>query len=176
MIHKSLVVLGVMFIVMSCQQEMSLQSYLVEKENDSSFISASLSSNLIFQNLDTLSTELNTSLRKIKKVNLLALSKNKGGDNLANENDQLNAVLSNSEYDILMQFNSSDRIAKLLYGGEDSNINDLILYGFDDQKGLLLLIMHGEDMNATDLYNISQSAQQLNFDALPSGFETILGE
>lgn len=171
---KCLTLLGFVVLFLSCKDEVSLQNYLVEKENNSDFISASLPSSLIFQNLDSLSTELNASLQKIKKINLLALTKTKAGGLLSDENRQLNKILANSDYENLMNFKADGRAAKLLYEGDDKQIDELIFYGFDAEMGLLFLRMHGEDLKATDLYNISQSAQQLDLNTLVPGFDTIL--
>jgi hypothetical protein len=170
---KLICLLSCIFIVGACNDKKSLQEYFVEKENSAQFISASLPTGTLFQNLDSLSAEQNNSLKKIEKINLLALSKNKDSVLLQKERRDLKLILNQPDYEPLISFSSGNREAKLLYVGTENEIDELIFFGFDSELGLLLLRMRGNDVNASDIYQISQSAQSLNINALPQDFGNI---
>ncbi|MFD0931023.1 DUF4252 domain-containing protein [Psychroflexus salinarum] len=161
--------------LVACNSKPSLQEYLVEKENSTEFISASLPTNILFQNLDSLSSKEKSSLQKIEKINLLALTKSKGAPILVRERANIKTILNQSNYEPLLNFSSGGREARLLYAGNDSEIDELIFFGFDSEMGLLLLRMRGNDVEASDIYQITQSAQKLNMNALPGGFGNLIG-
>jgi hypothetical protein len=52
--------------LLACNSNPSLQKYLVEKESNPEFISASLSMDLLIQNLDSLSLDEKESIQKIE--------------------------------------------------------------------------------------------------------------
>lgn len=170
-----LYLLSCILIFGACNDKKSLQEYLVEKENSKQFISASIPAGNLFKNLDSLSNEQSKSLKKIEKINLLALSKPKDSILLEKERVDLKMILSQPDYEPLISFSSGSREAKLLYEGTENEINELIFFGYDSELGLLLLRMRGNDVNASDIYQISQSAQSFNMNALPQGFGNVFG-
>lgn len=162
--------------LVACNTEPSLQEYLVEKENSAEFISASLPTNLLFQNLDSLSPEESSSLRKIEKINLLALTNKKGKTMLEEERLKLKSVLDQPAYESLLDFSSSGREAQLLFVGSDEHIDELIFFGYDSEMGMLLLRMRGSEVNANDIYQITQTAQRMDMNALSGDFGDLLGD
>lgn len=173
---KIVIVLIGIFTLFACNNEKSLQEYLVEKESSTEFITASLPTSLLFQNLDNLTSEQNESLKKIEKINILGLSRSKGSSILDQERIALATILKQPEYQSLLNFSNGSREAKLLYVGTENKIEELIFFGFDSDMGLLLLRMRGNNVKANDIYQITQSAQQLNMAALPGGLGNLLGE
>lgn len=172
---KLLSALVVSILLVSCNSEQSLQEYLVERDNSSDFISASIPTNLIFQNMDSLSSEEKESLQKIEKINLLALTKKKGSAILEEEREALRSILAQTEFESLINFNGGDREAKFVYSGTEDKIDELVFFGFDAERGLLLLRMRGNDVNANDIYQITQSAKQFDMNGLPGGLEDLVG-
>lgn len=162
--------------LIACNSKPSLQEYLVEKENSDEFISASIPTSILFQNLDSLSSDEKKSLQKIEKINLLALTKKKGKSILEEERIKLKSVIDQPDYESLVNFSSGNREARLLFVGSDGKIDELIFFGYDSDIGLLLLRMRGSDVDANDIYQISQSAQRLNMDSLPGGFGELIGD
>lgn len=162
--------------LVACNTEPSLQEYLVEKEKSVEFISASVPTNLFFQNFDSLSSEEMKSLKKIEKINVLALTKKKGESILEEERKELKAVLTQPEYESLINFNSGGREAHLMFVGTEDEIDEIIFFGYDSEMGFLLLRMLGSDVNANDIYQITQTAQQMDMNALTGGFGGLLEE
>ena len=168
--------MAILVTCLACDSKKSLQEYLVEKENSTEFISASLPTSLLFQNLDTLSSKQNQSLRKIEKINLLALTESKGKALLEKERTELKSVLNQPSYESLLNFNSGGKEAKLLFVGSENEIDELIFFGYDSEMGMLLLRMRGNDVNADDIYQITQSAQQMDVNMLSGVFGDLVGE
>lgn len=162
--------------LVACNTEPSLQEYLVEKENSTDFISASIPTNILFQNLDNLSSEEKSSLQKIEKINLLALTKAKGETILEEERLELRNILNQSGYESLINFNGGDREARFVFAGSEQKIDELIFFGFDSEMGLLLLRMRGSDVDVNDIYQITQSAQQFDMNSLPNGLGDLIGD
>ncbi|SDG57054.1 protein of unknown function [Psychroflexus sediminis] len=162
--------------LLACNTKPSLQEYLVKKENSTAFITASLPTSLLFQNLDSLSSKEQTSLQKIEKINLLALTKSKGEPILEKERSELRTILDQPDYESIINFSSGGREARLVFLGTEEQIDELIFFGYDAEMGLLLLRMRGSDVNVNDIVQISQSAQRLDMNSLPGGFGDLLGD
>jgi plasmid maintenance system killer protein len=169
----SLILAGIF--LTACNSEPSLQRYMVDRENSSEFISASLSTDLLLQNLTNLNSEEKDSFGKIQKINVLALRSSEDPSHLEKERKELKSILTNNDYESLFNFNNGDDEARLLLLGTEDHIKELVFFGFDSKKGMLLLRMRGNDVNANDIYQITQSAQKLNMGSLPNGLEELIG-
>jgi hypothetical protein len=163
-------IMGVVILstLLACNSKPSLQKYLVEKESSSEFVSASLSMDLLIQNLDSLSLEEKESVQKIEKINVLAFLKEKGESTLEVERTLLRSILNQTEYKSLINFNGADREAKFLYSGYKEDIKEIIFFGYDVKVGMLLLRMRGSDIEPNDIFKISQMGDQLNLGAISS--------
>lgn len=161
-------------LLIACNHKPSLQEYFVEKENSSDFISASLPTSIIFQNLDSLSSKEQVSLRKIEKINLLALTKSKGQAILEEERNSLKAILSDQKYEPLLNFSGGTREAHFHYVGTESKVDELIFFGYDSEMGLMLLRMRGNEIDANDIYKITQTAQHMDYKSLSGTFGNVL--
>jgi hypothetical protein len=173
---KILQILILAIAVVACNSEPSLQEYMVEKENSEDFISVSIPTNILFQNLDSLPDENTESLRKIEKINVLALTKKRDSANLESERNQLRSILNTKKYESLINFKAGDKEARFAYSGSEDKIEDLIFFGFDSSMGLILLRMRGNEVSANDLYKIAQSAEQFNMSAITGQFGDLLGD
>jgi hypothetical protein len=159
--------------LLACNSNPSLQKYLVEKESNPEFISASLSMDLLIQNLDSLSLDEKESIQKIEKINVLALLKDKGESKLEAERTTLRSILNQTEYKSLINFNGADREAKFLYSGNEEDIKEIVFFGYDVKMGMLLLRMRGSNIKPNDIFKITQMGDQLNLGAI-SGFEGLM--
>ncbi|WP_033408452.1 DUF4252 domain-containing protein [Psychroflexus tropicus] len=160
----------------SCNSNPSLQEYMVEKENSEDFISASIPTNILFQNLEGISDEKSESLRKIEKINILALTSKKDSTKLETERSELRSILNNDTYESLINFKGGEREARFAFSGSEDKIDELIFFGYDSNMGLILLRMRGNEVNVNDIYKIAQSADQFNMSALPGQFGDLLGD
>ena len=167
-----LILLGIVLSLISCDSKPSLQKYLVDKEDKKEFITASLSGNLIFQNLDSLSVQGKSSLDKIEKINVLALTKSKGDSIMESERTMLSSILQTGNYKALMNVNSAGRQVNFVFSGEEDAIDELIFFGYDSDMGMLLLRMRGDQIGANDLFEYTKIAQNMDAENISdlSGF------
>jgi len=63
-----------------------------------------------------------------------------------------------------------------MFVGAEDHIRELVFYGYDFSKGMLLLRLHAKDLKADDLYRITQSTQKLNMTDLSNNFGNFLGK
>ena len=72
-----------------------------------------------------------------------------------------------------MKYGGGTRKAALYFTGEDDAIDELIVYGYDDSKGLGVARVLGEDMNPAEIMEMMKSLKKEDIDA--SGLEGLIG-
>lgn len=159
----------------SCNSEPSLQKYLVDKDSNKHFITASVSSDLLMPNFDQLEDEEQKVIKKIHKINMLALKSNVDEVDYESEKSQVLEILKNSEYKSLIEFNGQARLARFLYSGTEEKIEEIIFFGSDDETGMLLMRMLGKELNPNDLIKVMEMADKMNLDEFKS-FGKMVGE
>lgn len=162
---KYISVLLVAIVFFSCGREATLQKYFVEKQKDSNFISFDLSSDMFIQNEGLLTQEQKKTLKTIKKVNLIALKSDENKKDLIDsESTRIKEILANDKYEQLIRYGSNTKNAALYYTGEENAIDELIVFGFDEQTGLGLARVLGKNMNPSEVMDLIQSIDKGNLD------------
>ncbi|WP_127845686.1 DUF4252 domain-containing protein [Psychroflexus aestuariivivens] len=159
----------------SCSSEPSLQKYLVDKDSNRHFITASVSSDLLVPNFEKLKVEEQESIKKIRKINMLALKSNVEEVDFEGEKTKVLEILKKSEYKSLIEFNGQDLQAQFLYSGSEEKIEEMIFFGADDNTGMLLVRMLGEKLNPNDLVKLMEMADEMELEEFES-FGQMLGE
>ena len=149
----------------ACGNDASLQKYIVEKQNDNSFITLDIPSSLILTDENELSDEQLKTVKSIKKVNMLALQLKK--DNLLQyeaEKERVSAILSQDAYQTLMKYGSNEMGATLMFTGDVEAIDELIIFASDEEKGFGLFRVIGDNMNPTQVIKLMEDVNSKNFD------------
>ena len=71
---KVVIILSVLAIFVSCNQQKTIQTYIVEKQDKPGFMSVDLPMSLIQLNTDKAPLDVKNTYESIKKVNVLGLS------------------------------------------------------------------------------------------------------
>ncbi len=145
----------------SCDDGKSLQKYYVENQEDSDFLALDLPANM-FTNSASLEPEEKATLESIRKINVLALKKEEDPLKFEEEKSKLNEIFKNDKYQLLMKYGGGDRRAELYFTGEDDAIDELIVYGYDDEKGLGVARVLGENMNPEKFIKLLRSLDKEN--------------
>jgi hypothetical protein len=148
-----------------CGNDASLQKYIVEKQNDYSFITLDLPSSLILNENNNLTEEQLKTVKSIKKVNILALQLKE--DNRAQyeaEKERVKAILSGDKYETLMKYGSNDVGATLMFTGDVEAIDELIIFASDEEKGFGLFRVIGDNMNPSQVVKLMDNVNSNNFD------------
>lgn len=153
------------FTISSCSSEQSLQQYFIASSENPNFMSFDLPSSLL--NLEK--AELNEAQKKaassLKKLNVLAFQKkdNNGADYKV-QKAAIKSILDSSDFSELMKMNTSYGKATIQMKGDDDTIEEIIIYGDNDEKGLILVRVLGDDMNPASFVQLIQAMEKSNFD------------
>ncbi|MFN2261883.1 MAG: DUF4252 domain-containing protein [Psychroflexus sp.] len=159
----------------SCSSEPSLQKYLVDKDSNKHFITASVSSDLLVPSFDKLNDEEQESIKKIRKINMLALKSEVEDVDFEGEKTQVLEILKKSDYKSLIEFNGQAQQAQFLYSGTEEKIEEMIFFASDDETGMLLMRMLGKELNPNDLIKVMKMADKMDLDEFKS-FGKMVGE
>lgn len=143
-------------VLASCSNKQSLQEYYVENQQDNNFIALDIPTSM-FANTENLNAEQKETLESIKKVNLLGLSIENGKKDYETEKANLENILKNEKYQLLMKYGSNNRKAEIFFTGDEEAIDELIVFGYDDTKGVGVARVLGENMNPNALLDLMKS-------------------
>lgn len=153
------------FSISSCSSEQSLQQYFVASAENPNFMSFDVPSSLL--NLDR--TGFTESQKKaassLKKLNVLAFQK-KDGNHVDYELQKatIKSILKGDDFSELMKVNTPLGKATIQLKGDDDTVDEIIIYGDSDEKGLLLVRVLGDDMNPASFVQLIQAMEKSDFD------------
>jgi len=163
-IVKILVVTSILMF-MSCNSEPSLQEYFVNHQGDADFVLVDIPSSLLNKESITLDKDELEALNSIKKVNFLALPmKEQTIERFDKESGDIAKILSNEKYHTLMKFGSNGTKIQLKYTGEETDINEFIVFAKDQKKGLALIRVLGDNMKPEKMVKLAESVDKGNID------------
>jgi len=143
---KAVIILSVLAIFVSCNQQKTIQTYIVEKQDKPGFMSVDLPMSLIQLNSDKVPLDVKDGYESIKKVNVLGLP----------------YLLNNSTlYKKLMKMDMNGMSVSIYYNGDANNINEVIVFGYSRKVGVGVARVIGNHMNPT---KITQMAEYLKID------------
>ena len=169
---KSILVVVTALMLFSCNDEKSLQKYYVENQEDSDFLALDVPTSM-FTNAESLAPEQKETLESIKKINVLAMKAEDNPTRFAEEKEKLDEIFTDEKYQLLMKYGGGDRKAALYFTGDDDAIEELIVYGYDNEKGLGVARILGDDMNPAKIAEMLKNFDGNNINV--SGIKNIAG-
>ncbi len=158
---KYLIAVAFITVLTFCNDGKSLQKYYVENQEDTDFLALDVPTSM-FTNSSSLEAEEKATLESIKKINVLALKKDENPAKFEEEKVKLNEIFSDEKYQLLMKYGGGDRKAALYFTGEEDAIDELIVYGYDDNQGLGIARVLGEDMDPEKIMKLMKSLDKEN--------------
>jgi len=159
---KAVIVLSVLAIFISCNQQKTIQTYIVEKQDKPGFMSVDLPMSLIQLNTDKAPLEVKEAYGSIKKVNVLGLPYLNNNEAYEIEKKAILSILNNSTlYKNLMKMDMNGMRISIYYNGEANDINEVIVFGYSKKIGVGVARVIGNHMNPT---KITQMAEYLKID------------
>src|SRR5690554_6202683 len=132
--------LVVLCIFVSCSPTQSLQEYYVDNAENPNFLSVDLPVSLLNMDKVSLTEDQRDALKSLKKLNILTFKKTDGNvAEFQKERSDVKAILKNEKFTELMKMNTSYGKGSVKYMGEDDAIDEVIIYGDNDEKGFLLV-------------------------------------
>lgn len=161
-IFSSIVLL---FLVLSaCSSTQSLQEYYVDNSENPNFLSLDIPTSIL--NLDNadLSAIQKEALGSLKKLNILAFKKTaENAEAFKIEKANVKAILKNDKFIELMKMNTSYGKATVRYLGDENAIDEVIIYGANDEKGFALIRVLGNKMNPAHMVQLLQAIQKSDY-------------
>ena len=159
---KAVIVLSVLAIFISCNQQKTIQTYIVEKQDKHGFMSVDLPMSLIQLNTDKAPLEVKEAYGSIKKVNVLGLPYLNNNEAYEIEKKAILSILNNSTlYKNLMKMDMNGMRISIYYNGDANDINEVIVFGYSKKIGVGVARVIGNHMNPT---KIIQMAEYLKID------------
>ena len=150
--------------LLSCDTSKSLQSYIVEKQEDNRFLKIDLATSLLSE-IDSLSQEQKQVLASIKKINVVAYLKKEGTQQHYDaELARLSLIFDQEKYQLLGRFKTKGQKISLMYLGAQNAIDEVIVYASDNQTGMAVFRLLGKDMKPSDVVRISEMIENGNLD------------
>ena len=159
---KVVVILTVLAIFISCNQQKTIQTYIVEKQDKPGFMSVDLPMSLIQLNSDKVPLDVKDGYESIKKVNVLGLPYLNNNEAYEIEKKAISLILNNSTlYKKLMKMDMNGMSVSIYYNGDANDINEVIVFGYSKKIGVGVARVIGNHMNPT---KITQMAEYLKID------------
>lgn len=170
---RKYILLVVLAFLISCQNQQSVQEYLVAKQDDPAFKTLSLTPNLLTSTFDELAEDEVATLEKVKSVNLAFLVNDPESQKFSNESEILEDIMRQKQYKSLMRINTNNKKMNLLYIGDPDAIDELLFYGNSEDIGLLLARINSYDLEPNDVMKIVKMAKDFDLDQLESFMGTV---
>lgn len=142
----------------SCKKE-SLQSYLVEKQENPNFVTLDFSTSMLPIKMgENASVSDKEAFKSVRKVNIAFLpSKKASKEELLVEKNKLAAIFKNSDYKTLLKFNDKRGKGTIYFSGETDAIDEIIGFVYSDDFGVGIARLLGENMNPNAIMNMMKS-------------------
>lgn len=154
----------------SCENETSLQEFYVENQNDNQYVAFDIPASLLTGDNSSFTPEQKATLETIRKVNVLGFPKKAdNSEALEQEQEKLSNILKSGKYNLLMRYGGGNRKAELYFRGEEDAIDELVVFGADEEKGFGIARVTGDDMNPGDIIKLFKSLEKgdIDIDGLP---------
>jgi len=168
--------LAIVLLMSSCNKEQSLQSYLVESQEKTGFMTVDIPLSFIKLKSTDVSDDIKETFKSIKKVNLVALPYQNNEEAYEVEKKAITKILKNSEtYKSLMRMDVKGMKMNIYYTGETDAIDEVIAFGYSKDAGVGVARILGENMNPGKIMqmmqNIEMDPSQLNLKQFNLSFQ-----
>jgi len=149
----------------SCSNKESLQRYIVDRQDDDSFLKIDIAASLLQTDSANLSQEEKDILKTIKKINVIAYPINEGSVSAYEVKMKvLKTILDQDRYKTLMKYGSNKEGATLKYLGEEDAIDEIIVFVRDDEKGFALFRLLGDNMRPEQMIKLMTAIEKGDVD------------
>lgn len=145
------------FVVISCNNEQSLQEYIVESKENNEYMSIDMPASIIQLDKTDISEEDKATLATIKKMNFLAFPiSDTNKEMYTSEKQKVKGILNQDSFTELMRVRGKVGDVIVSFVGSDEAIDEVVIFGASDEKGFALARVLGDNMNPADILKIAQ--------------------
>lgn len=148
----------------SCSSTQSLQEYFVDSSENPNFLQLDLPASILKIEADSLDADQRDALNSLRKLNILAfrITDTNKADYEA-ETQKVKAILKNDDFNELMKIRTSYGNGVVKYLGDDDAIDEVVIYGSNDDAGFALIRVLGKNMNPAHLVPFLQAMQKSDY-------------
>ncbi|WP_289063575.1 DUF4252 domain-containing protein [uncultured Zobellia sp.] len=145
----------------ACNSTPSLQQYYVTNSENPNFLTLDLPAGLLNIKEAELSPEQKESLGSLKKLNVLAFKKTEANKaDFQKEKAIVKSILNAEGFTELMKMNTDFGKATIKYLGDEDAIDEVVIYGDNDDKGFLVVRVLGNNMNPAKMIQFVQALEK----------------
>jgi hypothetical protein len=152
--------------IISCKNEKSLESYFIANEDNKDILIVDVPVN-IFKNIEELSKEEQAAIKRVKKLNVLALQKDVNNKKeFEKQKNIIFEILKNDKYQTLSKIKTGKTKLNIKFIGNDTAIDEIVLFATDNDKGFLLARILGDKMNPDDMQLLIKNIKNLDLNEI----------
>ncbi len=151
--------------LVSCNNDKSLQRYLVDKQEDDRYLKVDLATSLLQNDNANFTEEEQEILNTIKKVNVVAFPLKNGNDaEYKEEKSKVREIIDQEKYITLTKMKSKDTHITLKYLGEEDAIDEVIVFASNEAKGFGVFRLLCDDMKPSQVLTLMNSIDRGDID------------
>ena len=150
-------------LLVSCDNNPSLQKYFVEKSQTKNFVALDIAPNFINTDSITLSADDKEALQSLDKLNILIFKTDSLNTQLyKTEQSNVKNLLKDKKYEELMRYGSNKEGVAIYTVGDDVHIDEFVLFMHQQDNGFGVVRVLGDDMNPNNVMKIVGLMQKGN--------------
>lgn len=165
---KHTVVILLISIIFGCNQEPTLQTYFVDNELKPGFSTVDIPKSILNIDEASLSKEESEAFKSIDKLNILSFVISE--DNKPQYQTELKSVesiLNNPMYEQLVRGgNNIDGKFMINFVGDEEDIDELVFFGYSDNKGFIIVRVLGDKMTTNKMLNLRTILDKVDWDSV----------
>ncbi len=139
-------------VLLSCNNEPTLQKYFVENSEKSNFVVLDVSPSILNGDKNKLSAEQKTALASFDKMNVLAFKFDKNNkEQYEKESQKVTQIMKGKDYQQLMKVGSGKDAASISFVGDENNIDEFVVFAKKKENGFAVVRILGNDMNPNNI-------------------------
>lgn len=152
--------------IISCNQGPSLQSYFVDNQETNNFTTISLPTTVVSFDESKLTEDQKQAYNSVKRLNFLGYRMKEGNEvEYKGELQKVNSILKDKKYKELMRMgNNEDGKVIIKYLGNETKIDELIVFGNANDQGFGILRVLGKNMQPDNMVKLVDAMQNADID------------
>lgn len=148
----------------SCSSTESLQEYFVDNSENPNFLQLDLPASILKIEVDSLEESQREALSSLRKLNILAFKiTEENKESYTEEIRKVNEIHKGDKFKELMKIRTGYGNGVVKYLGADDAIDEIVIYGANDEAGFALIRVLGKDMNPAHLMPFIKAMQKSDY-------------
>jgi len=157
-------IIGILTLV-SCNNDPSLQRYLVDMQEDDRFLKIDLATSLLQSDNSNFTEEEKEILKTVKKVNIVAYPiKSGSAAEYETEKAKVKEIIGQEKYKTLSKMKSKGMNITLKYLGKEEAIDEIIVFASSPEKGFGVFRLLYDDMRPNQVLKLMNSIDRGDLD------------